>query len=117
MFQQDFSPSIASSASLRNAMLQPEICSDILSERRTGFGPGAFAMASAFHPSSAGERFGPPVPTSFLSVSDNARNLSQSLSGYASSSINAMTSFVAALIPLLRAWPSPQFSVLINLNG
>src|SRR5207249_3523933 len=55
-------PPTASRAPFRNAMLHPGICSAIRSEIRTAFGPpGAFAIASALHPSFDGARFGPPT--------------------------------------------------------
>src|SRR6266566_6127786 len=98
-------------------MLHPGMCSATLSVSRTGLGPGALATASDFHPSSGMGRLGPPTPAYFPSLKARARNLSQWGSGYASSSMNATISPVAASIPVFRALLSPRFSVLIGLKG
>src|SRR5439155_9956906 len=101
-------PPIASSASFQNAMLHPGMCSAMVSEIKTGFGPpGALAMASALQPSFGGGRFGPPTPTALPSMSASARNRNQWISGYASSSMKATISPVAALMPTFRAALSP----------
>src|SRR6266581_5809117 len=57
-------PPIAWRQALRNAMLQPGICSASRSERRTCVGlPGALATQSAIGPSPTGAILGPPIRT------------------------------------------------------
>ena len=81
-------PPIASSASRRNAMLQPGTCSAMRSSSSTCVGPpGARAMHCAIGGSSAGTTFGPPDPTTSEVRNGCTRNVSQSRSTRVSASV------------------------------
>ena len=105
-------PPMASSASRRNAMLQPGTCSAMRSSSSTCVGPpGARAMHCAIGGSSAGTTFGPPEPTTSEVRNGWTRNVSQSRSTRVSASVYATISPVASARPTLRAALRPPFGM------
>ena len=108
-------PPISTSFSLRNAMLQPGMCSASRSESSTCAGPpGALSKQSATMPQTGWRQIRTADPTYVESRNAAARYLSQCGSGNASLSRYATISPFAASSPVFRALLRPRFGVLIS---